>query len=69
MGKLDSSHGTLLSYKAADRYKSLGMGVSPDTAIIRTDAPFGAYRSGFNHDQPRTAHGTTAQMYKMPVGG
>ena len=57
----------MLSYEAGDGSKSRGMGVAPDAAVVRTDAPLRAYRGCLNYDQPRAAHGTTAEVNEMPV--
>jgi len=45
------------------------MGITPDAAVARADAPLGAYRSCLNHNQTRATHGTAAEMDEMPVSG
>ena len=43
--------------------------VLPDTQVFGRNPAFGRHAGGFRDDQPRSTHGPTAQVDKMPVAG
>lgn len=53
--------------EAADASEWLHMVIQIDAAVGRTDPTFRCYGSGFDHHQPRAAHGTGSEMDQMPI--
>ncbi len=67
MCDLHAGHCSLTLEEMRDSRKELDVRVTPDSQILRADAPFRRYCGGFGKYETCTAHGAAPQVHEVPV--
>jgi hypothetical protein len=67
MRELNRRNRSLRFDKPGDAGQRFGMLIGPQTEVVWGNAAHRGDGRRFDHHQPHTAHGTTAEMYEMPI--
>src|SRR6202035_2311543 len=61
--ELHAGHGTLALEEMRDSRKIFDVRVTPNSQVLRADAPLGGYRSGLGKNKPGPAYCAAPQVY------